>query len=281
MEVREASAAYDGLAAVDADAVPVGYKRTEVGVIPEDWSVSTVGSEFAIQLGKMLDNDKNMGVPRPFLGNRSVQWGHIDLEDIGEIRLSRSDLKRYRLGDGDLLVCEGGEVGRAAIWNQPIDECYYQKVLHRLRPIRGYNPQLMLNQLRRMASSGVLENYITQTSIAHLPKDKFETVPIPVPSSDVEQEAIAEALSDADVLIESLEQLLAKKRQIKQGAMQELLTGKKRLPGFKGKWATTQLGQLAQIQRGASPRPIDDPIWFDENSTVGWVRISDVTQAGT
>ncbi|MHB1058561.1 MAG: restriction endonuclease subunit S [Rhodanobacter sp.] len=252
MEVREASAAYDGLVAVDAGAVPVGYKRTEVGVIPEDWSVSTVGSEFTVQLGKMLDNDKNEGVPKPFLGNRSVQWGRIDLEDIGEIKLSRNDLKRYRLRDGDLLVCEGGEVGRAAIWNQPMGECYYQKALHRLRPIRGYSTQLMLNQLQQMASSGELENYVTQTSIAHLPKDKFETVPIPVPSSDIEQEAIAEALSDADALIESLEQMLAKKRQIKQGTMQELLTGKRRLPGFKGVWQTKALGDLFTVSGGFS-----------------------------
>jgi type I restriction enzyme S subunit len=87
-------------------------------------------------------------------------------------------------------------------------------------------------------------------------------------------------LSDADALIESLEQLLAKKRHLKQGAMQELLTGKKRLPSFSGKWELKRLGDIAKIQRGASPRPIDSPIWFDENSTVGWVRISDVTSSG-
>jgi type I restriction enzyme, S subunit len=95
-----------------------------------------------------------------------------------------------------------------------------------------------------------------------------------------EQEAIAEALSDADALIEGLERLIAKKRLIKQGAMQDLLTAKRRLPGFSGEWEEKPLGELASIQRGASPRPIDSPAWFDDNSTVGWVRISDVTQAG-
>ena len=105
-------------------------------------------------------------------------------------------------------------------------------------------------------------------------------LPVVLPSTKAEQEAIAEALSDADALIESLEQLLVKKRQLKQGAMQELLTGKKRLPGFSGEWETKRLGELANIQRGASPRPIDSPIWFDENSSVGWVRISDVTKSG-
>ncbi|KAA0224679.1 restriction endonuclease subunit S [candidate division KSB1 bacterium] len=218
-----------------------GYKQTEVGLIPEDWDVTTVGNEFSIQLGKMLDSEKNVGVPKSYLGNRAVQWGRIDLNDLGVIRMTPSDLQRFRLLKGDLLVCEGGEIGRAAIWNEPIAECYYQKALHRLRPIRGYKVQLMLNVLQRLASTGYLTNFVTQTSIAHLPKDKFEKVPIPRPSSLSEQEAIAEALSDADALIESLEQLIAKKRQIKQGAMQELLTGKKRLPEFSGEWEVKTL----------------------------------------
>lgn len=119
--------------------VPPGYKMTEVGVIPEDWECTTVGSEFDIQLGKMLDAEKNTGVPKPFLGNRAVQWGRIDLSDIGTVPLTPSDLQRFRLREGDLLVCEGGEAGRAAIWKGQLGECYYQKALHRLRPKRHYS----------------------------------------------------------------------------------------------------------------------------------------------
>ena len=229
-------------------AVKPDYRQTEVGVIPRDWAISTVGAEFSIQLGKMLDAAKNVGVPKPFLGNRAVQWGRIDLAAIGEIKLTPSDLQRLRLRDGDLLVCEGGEIGRAAVWQQPIEECYYQKALHRLRPIRGYNVQLMLNILQRLASTGFLLNFVTQTSIAHLPKEKFAIVPIPVPPTKAEQRAIAKALSDADAFIESLEQLLTKKRKIKKGAMQELLTGRKRLPGFSGEWEVKQLGATATLK---------------------------------
>ena len=225
-----------------------GYKQSEVGEIPEDWAISTVGVEFSIQLGKMLDAEKNAGVPKPYLGNRAIQWGRIDLTAVGEIKLTPYDLQRLRLHEGDLLVCEGGEIGRAAVWQQPIEECYYQKALHRLRPLRGYNVRLMLNILQRLASTGFLLNFVTQTSIAHLPKDKFETVPIPVPPTKAEQEAIAEALSDADALIESLEQLLTKKRQIKKGAMQELLTGKKRMPGFSEEWEEKRLGEFVSIR---------------------------------
>lgn len=95
-----------------------------------------------------------------------------------------------------------------------------------------------------------------------------------------EQRAIVTALSDVDALIAGLEKLIAKKRDLKQAAMQQLLTGQTRLPGFSGEWAEACLGDLARIQRGASPRPIESPVWFDDTSSVGWVRISDVTSAG-
>lgn len=230
------------------DAVPAGYKMTEVGMIPEDWEVATIGDEFSVQLGKMLDVEKNVGVSKPFLGNRAVQWGRIDANDMGSIKLTPSDLRRFRLRDGDLLVCEGGEIGRAAIWRQELPECYYQKALHRLRPKRSYNTALMLNVLYRFVSTGFLINYVTQTSIAHLPKDKLETVPIPLPNP-AEQQAIATALSDVDELIASLEKLIAKKRAIKTGTMQQLLTppgqpGHKRLPGFSGEWEVKRFDEV-------------------------------------
>ena len=232
-----------------SEEVPVGYKRTEVGIIPQDWCVSTVGAEFRIQLGKMLDAAKNAGILKPYIGNRSVQWGRIDLDGIATVSMSMSDLQRFRLRRGDLLVCEGGEIGRAGIWNDLIPECYYQKAIHRLRPVKTYNVYLMMCLLQLWTSNGYLSNYVTQTSIAHLPKDKLETVPLPVPPS-TEQRAIAEALSDVDELLSALEELIAKKRAIKQAAMQQLLTGKTRLPGFRGKWETRRIEELGSFSKG-------------------------------
>ena len=95
--------------------IPAGYKQTEVGVIPEDWEVSTVGREFEIKLGKMLDSEKNVGIPKLYIGNRAVQWDRIDISDLPTVPMSRSDIDRFRLKKGDLLACEGGEVGRATI----------------------------------------------------------------------------------------------------------------------------------------------------------------------
>jgi type I restriction enzyme S subunit len=229
-----------------------GYKRTEVGLIPEDWDVSTVGGEFSVQLGKMLDAGRNAGVAKPYLGNKAVQWGSIDTSDLPTVPLSRSDLGRFRLEKGDLLVCEGGEVGRAAIWNAPIHECYFQKALHRLRPIGEFEPELMVAILWHYSQNGTLAKYVTQTSIAHLPREKFITLPIPRPRHS-EQRAIATALGDVDALLDGLDRLIAKKRDLKQAAMQQLLTGQTRLPGFRGEWEVKRLGNVAEIVMGQSP----------------------------
>jgi type I restriction enzyme, S subunit len=246
--------------------VPEGYKQTEVGVIPEDWEVSTVGNEFSIQLGKMLDAEKNFGVLRPYLGNRAIQWGRIEVDDLGLIALTPTDIQRFRLQSGDLLVCEGGEIGRAAIWINQLPECYYQKALHRLRPIRNYNIRLMLCTLQYWADKNFLNNFVTQTSIAHLPKEKFVQVPLLAPPI-AEQNLIASALSDTDALIESLEQLLAKKRQIKQGAMQELLSPKK-------SWINQKLSDVAEIRSGGTPSTTRPEFW---NGDILWCTPTDIT----
>jgi type I restriction enzyme S subunit len=231
--------------------VKPGYKQTEVGVIPEEWDVSTVGHEFEVKLGKMLDAAKNFGVPKPYLGNRSVQWDRIDVSELPTVPMSRSDIEQFRLKKGDLLVCEGGEVGRSAIWNAPIGECYYQKALHRLRPLRGFDQRLMVALLHQWSDRGLLANYVTQTSIAHLPREKLMEVPMPVPSPS-EQRAITDALSDVDALLGALDRLIAKKRDLKQATMQQLLTGQTRLPGFRGEWEVKMFGELFNFSGGYS-----------------------------
>lgn len=226
-----------------------GYKQTEVGIIPEDWQVTSVAKEFDVRLGKMLDSEKNRGTPKPYIGNRAVQWGMVDVAELSFVLMTRSDIERFRLRRGDLLVCEGGDVGRAAIWEAPIDECYYQKAIHRLRPLKGFQPRLMQAIMQHYAEQGFLSNYVTQTSIAHLPREKFLLVPLPLPPL-IEQRAIAEALGDVDALLLGLDRLIAKKRDLKQAAMQQLLTGKTRLPGFSGDWEVKRLGDLFSFKNG-------------------------------
>lgn len=266
-----------------------GYKRTEVGVIPEDWEVSSVGREFEVKLGKMLDAEGNSGVPKPYLGNRAVQWGRIDTQLMPNMLMSRADMQRFRLFPGDLLVCEGGEVGRAAIWDGQLDECYYQKALHRLRTLGVYDARLMLAYLFHWAGSGQFTNFVTQTSIAHLPREKLLQMPLPVPTRP-EREAIAEALGDVDALLRSLDQLIAKKRDLKQAAMQQLLTGRQRLPGFADNGHTqTELGMIPagwSLQALGScllTRPrygINAPAVPYSDSLPAYIRITDISSTG-
>src|SRR5205823_7501248 len=132
----------------------------------------------------------------------------------GRVPLTPSELTRFRLKRGDLLVCEGGEIGRAAIWDAPIVECYYQKALHRLRTKGSYSPQFLMYLLQLWTTNGYLDNYVTQTSIAHLVKEKFEQVPLPSPSPE-EQTAIVRVLANMDAEIARLEQRRAKAKDVR------------------------------------------------------------------
>lgn len=204
------------------------YKPSPLGWIPKEWELSSVGEQFEIQLGKMLDVQKNAGVLKPYLGNKAVQWDRIDLREVQQVRLSKSDLIRFRLQKGDLLVCEGGEAGRAAIWDNDLDECYYQKALHRLRPVGDYHPRLMLEILRYLIGRDALSEYISRTSIAHLTQEKLATVPLPTPKSDEQEQMVAEILT-AKQRIETEESQLQKLNLLKSALMDDLLTGRVRV----------------------------------------------------
>lgn len=204
------------------------YKESPLGWISKEWELSTMGSEFEIQLGKMLDSQKNAGILKPYIGNKAVQWNRIDIGEVQYVRLSKTDLLRFRLQRGDLLVCEGGEAGRAAIWNDELGECYYQKALHRLRPLHGYRPMLMLELLRYLISKDALSEYISKTSIAHLTQEKLAAVPLPTPANDEQDRIVAEIA--AENLREKTEHdQLQKFRLLKAGLMDDLLTGRVRV----------------------------------------------------
>lgn len=231
-----------------------------------DWRLTTIGEEFDIRLGKMLDEKKNVGQLKPYVGNRSVQWGRIDTSDLSTMALSIEDQKTYRLKQGDLLVCEGGEVGRCAIWNSTM-ECYYQKAIHRLRSTNGYRADLLAYYFEYWTSHDLLGDFVTKTSIAHLTKEKLAEIPLPVPSQQ-EQDAIASALSDMDALLAKLDQLIAKKRDIKQAAMQELLTGRRRLPGFSGEWKHTSIGEVCEVKTGPFGSSLHESDYVKEGTPI-------------
>lgn len=146
-----------------------------------------------------------------------------------------------------------------------------------IRPGSGLNGRFAQRVLSSNQAVRAIESASVGTTMINLNQNTLANLSLRIPASVEEQVAIAAALTDADALIDSLEQLLAKKRQIKQGAMQELLTGKRRLPGFDTNVQTVILGSVCRMQSGGTPAA-SQPSYFDGPHP--WVAISDITRAG-
>ena len=267
--------------------VKPGYNKTDLGIIPEDWDIQPLGDLLRSgpkngYSGRISDDPSKT----PTLGLAATTSGRLvlNIDTVKYLAVRVPPESDLFLRTDDVLVQRSNTidlVGTTAIFSGPSEVYVYPDLMMRLR----FSERTTALWYWRYANSPSGRRYfmsVAAGSTGSMPKLSGATLremPVPLPKM-AEREAITWALSDADALIESLEQLVAKKRQIKHGAMQELLIGQKRLPGFTGDWETKWLGELARIQRGASPRPIDSPIWFDDNSLVGWVRISDVTKSG-
>jgi type I restriction enzyme, S subunit len=261
-----------------------GYKHTEAGLVPEDWEVCPVVQKGEVLTGKALAV-KAPGKQRPYLRTRNVFDGRIEIDDVLTMPMTDEQFAHFALRHGDVLLNEGQSlelVGRCAMYQEEYPEpCAIQNQLIRFRARPTVCGVFASYLFRHCQQTGVFAQIALQTtSIAHLGGARFQRLLLAWPKSELEQRTIAAALSDVDALLAGLDQLIVKKRDLKQAAMQQLLTGKTRLPGFRGEWEVKRLGELAKIQRGASPRPIDSPVWFDDNSLIGWVRISDVTRSG-
>ena len=137
---------------------------------PKGWPVVPFSTFGVCRLGKMLDKKKQTGqFKKTYLRNANVQWDRIDTYDLLEMDFRPDEQNTLRLKAGDVLICEGGEIGRAAIWNNQIDECYYQKALHRLRPDTTITrADFVVWLLWHLAQSGALSGATTHATIAHL-----------------------------------------------------------------------------------------------------------------
>ena len=214
----------------DRVAHPDLFQQTLAGVFPRDWELGTAGRLFNMQLGKMLSRASKTGRhPYPYLANRNVQWDRVDLSELDEMDFTDAERAKFSLMPGDLLVCEGGEVGRTAMWRGELQNCFFQKAIHRLRPVdASILPGFMLRFMRFAADHGLLTEYTSQTSIAHLTREKLALLPVPVPSRG-EQERIVGALDTHDARTSAEGAFVRKLRLIKLGLMDDLLTGRVRV----------------------------------------------------
>jgi type I restriction enzyme S subunit len=236
-----------------------GYKQTEVGVIPEDWEVSPLRSVLTKgRLGGNYPNqDRETEFPLMKMGN--LARGKMVTSKVEYITQGVRPEAQHKLTKGDVLFNTRNTldlVGKVAIWRDELPLAYYNSNLMRLE----FDPrQVCSNEYANAAlnTSGaltILRGLATgTTSVAAIyTRDLLEMLFITPPLP--EQRAIAAALSDVDGLLGALDRLIAKKRDLKQAAMQQLLTGQTRLPGFKGEWVVKTFGEVCWFQEGPSVR---------------------------
>lgn len=224
-----------------------------------EWTEKPLGELADVQLGKMLDQKKNIGDYHPYLGNDNVQWGSIELDEVKEMRFKDSELEKFALRNGDLLVCEGGDPGRCALWLRS-DEMYYQKALNRVRVGKVLDPAFLFYELLYMGKTREIRQYYTGgATIKHMPKAALESVLIRYPSLD-EQRRIAGVLAAYDKLIENNRRQIALLEEAAQRLYKEWFIdlrfpGHETTPihdGLSEGWRRTTLGAEVTVIRGAS-----------------------------
>ena len=163
----------------------------EVSSLPDGWQWVCLRQIADARLGKMLDKGKNVGSPYPYLRNTNVQWNRFDLGDVKTIFLEPHELNEYRVRYGDLLICEGGEPGRCAIWRDEIAEVYFQKALHRVRPYGGILPDYIALCLEIDAKTGRLDTYFTGATIKHFAGQELARYRFPLPPIEEQARIVA------------------------------------------------------------------------------------------
>ena len=231
----------------DSPSVPTGYKLTEVGVIPEDWGVSQVGRTCT-----------------------QVTTGKLDANAMVENGAYRfyTCAKNYYLIDSYAFDCEallisgnGAHVGYVHYYNGKFNAYQRTYVLSGFKSAIKYVQHYLEKNFRNR-----IQVEVRAGGTPYITRDTITESPIPLPPTEVEQCAIATALSDVDALLDGLDRLIAKKRDLKQAAMQQLLTGETRLPGFDGEWEVKRLGDhVTFLRNGVNSRAeltLDDPVKY-------------------
>jgi type I restriction enzyme S subunit len=266
--------------------VPVGYKQTEVGVIPEDWGVVSlvdiVDSSRSIRYGIVQPGKYDMHGRYMIRGqDYSLVNGWASPEELFRVTPEvEIPYKNARVKTGDLIMTIVGYCGHVEEIPEWLDGANLTQTTARIAILpRKADSRFCKYVIQSEIGVKQVGYFIKGAAQPGLNCGDVEKFRIPLPSVH-EQRKISHQIFTIDQFIGVIQELIEKKRYIKQGTTQELLTGKTRLPGFTEDWEVKQLNHLcSDIKRGASPRPIANPKWFDNNSQIGWVRISDATSA--
>lgn len=266
---------------------------TWLGEVPAHWTVASLKRGFSVCLGKMLQTESGCSddILRPYLRAANIQWGGIDVSDVKLMWFSPRALEQLRLINGDLLVSEGGDVGRSAIWRDEIEECYIQNSVNRLRGTDGNSTAFLYYWMVTIKAKGYVDVLCNKSTIAHFTAEKVAEVPTPFPPS-AEQTIIATFLDretgKIDALIaeqEKLISLLAEKRQATiahavacglnpDAPMKD--SGVSWLGEVPAHWTVSALSYLASIESGATPGRGDPRYW---NGSIPWIKTGEINWA--
>ena len=251
-----------------------GYKQTVAGVIPVNWQARC--------LERCLSSTPSYGINAPAVPPRDGALVYLRITDIGDdgllnplprVSLEHPDARNYLLRDGDLVfACTGASVGKSYLYTPGDGPLVFAGFLIRASPNpTTLQPAFLFYYVQSKRYWDWVATTSTRSGQPGINGREYAELPIPSPELP-EQRAISEALSDVDGLLQALEALIAKKRAIKRAAMQQLLTGKTRLPGFRSKWKVRPLGTICTFLRTASnPRS-----HLDDNGDVEYIHYGDV-----
>lgn len=156
------------------------------------WNIRKLGDICTSDLGKTRDEKRNKGSFHPYLCAINVQWDKFELSELKEMRFEDDEYERFTIRKGDLVICEGGDIGRAAIWDQD-EAIHYQNALHRVRFIDGIDARFILYYLKYLKHEGILDGrYGKGVTIKHLVKSSLVSIPVPVPSIYEQQRIVDE-----------------------------------------------------------------------------------------
>lgn len=251
------------------------FVRSEIGAFPSDWPVRRLDQiAGGVSVGLVINPStyiSDQGTVPMLLGSQ-VTANKIDHETARRITpQSNAKIPASILRAGDLVTVRVGDPGTTAVVANELDGCNCASMMI-VRRGTSFNSAWLSHLMNSPLGRRQVANVQYGTAQKQFNIGDAVGFLFPVPSK-AEQDAIAQALSDADALIDSLEQLLTKKRLIKQGAMQELLTGKRRLPGLARPWATRKLGEIATITMGRTPARLVESFWGIGHK---WLSIADL-----
>ncbi len=182
LEATTARASYEAVTGAQVSGERRATGLAWLGDVPSDWPLLTVSSQFQVDLGKMLDEKRQNGEHLiPYLRNTNVQWDNIDTDDLKAMDIAPGERARYTVKPGDLLICEGGQPGRGAIWTGSLSPLGYQKALHRARTRGRSRPAWLLECLRASVSLNVFSIENAQTTIGHLTNEQLRSLRLPFP----------------------------------------------------------------------------------------------------